>query len=178
MTKILSLLCLVVATAVPSASHVMADEVTREEYSVYSDLINSRFLRDGTILAVIEAQTNVESTAPVPKEFENDLLAKTKQHYTLHRRFHLRSKYILISDAEAKRLIIDDPKGGDAFWKTYPKSTGLLILSRVGFDATKTKAFVCAAEICGPLCGYGYSFVLEKQNGVWKIRDEKQLWIS
>ena len=178
MTRILSLLCIVTAIAAPSIARPPADEISSVEYSVYSDLINSRFLRRGTNLAVITARTRFDSMASIPKEFENDLLPKNNQSYALQRRFHLRRRYLLLADDEVNRLIIDDPKGGDTFWKTYPKSTGVLTLSRVGFNATKTKAFVCAAQVCGPLCGYGYSFVLEKQNGAWKITDEKQLWIS
>ena len=178
MFRILSLLCIVAAVAAAPIARPTADEISSDEYSVYSDLINSRFLDRGTKLAVIEARTHLETQASIPKEFENDLLRKMNESYPLQRRFHLRRKYVLITKDEVNRLIIDDPKGGDTFWKTYPKSTGLLILSRVGFDITRTKAFVCAADICGPLCGYGYSFVLEKQNGMWKIRNEKQLWIS
>jgi hypothetical protein len=179
MIRILSLLWLVGAMAAPSIARPAADEITRDEYSVYSDLINSRFLRRGTNLAVIEAQTRFDDTASIPKEFEDDLRPKIGQTYMLRRRFHLRAKYLLVTDADLKRLITNDHlHGWDLFWKTYPKSTGLLTLSRVGFNATKTRAFLSAAEICGPLCGYGYTFVLEKQNGAWKITDEKQLWIS
>jgi hypothetical protein len=178
MFKTLALISIVAAVAAGSLARTTADEISSDEYSVYSDLINSRFLDRGTKLAVIAARTQPESRASIPNEFENDLLLKMNQSYPLQRRFHLRRKYVLITREESDRLIIDDPKGGDTFWKTYPKSTGLLILSRVAFDRTKTKAFVCAAEVCGPLCGYGYSFVLEKQDGTWKIRNEKQLWIS
>jgi hypothetical protein len=178
MIRIISLLFLISLALLPGVGQTPSDEIPADEYSVYSDLINSRFIDAATKLAVIKSHTEIEGRATIPSEFETDLRPKTDRSYALLKRFHLRSDYVLITDDEANRLIIDDPKGGDSFWKTYPKSTGLLVLSRVAFDATKTKAFACVAQVCGPLCGYGYAFVLEKQNGSWKIRDEKKLWIS
>jgi hypothetical protein len=178
MIRILSLLVLIAVVA-PSIAGATGDEITQEEYSVYSDLINSRFLRRGTNLAVIETRTHFDASASIPNEFADDMQGKLGYPFTLQRRFHLRTKYLLLTSTDLKQLITDDIiHGFDLFWKKYPKSTGLLALSRVGFNATKTRAFLSASEICGPLCGYGYTFILEKQNGAWKITDEKQLWIS
>jgi hypothetical protein len=178
MTRILSLLFVLIAVAAPSIAGA-TDEITKDEYSVYSDLINSRFLRRGTNLAIIETRTHFEDRASIPNEFADDMQGKFGYPFTLQRRFHLRTKYLLVTSADLKQLITDDDiHGFDLFWKKYPKSTGLLTLSRVAFNATKTRAFLSASNICGPLCGYGYTFVLEKQNGAWKITDEKQLWIS
>jgi len=165
--------------AASSVARPIPDEITSEEYSVYSALIDARFLRRETNLAVIEVHTRFDGAASIPKEFENDMRPKINDSDSLREKFTLREKYLLLTDADLDRLITRDTATGfDQFWKTYPNSTGLLILSRVGFDATKTKAFLTAAQICGPLCGYGYTFVLEKQRGGWKITDEKQLWIS
>jgi hypothetical protein len=51
-------------------------------------------------------------------------------------------------------------------------------LSRVGFDADRTRALVYRGQVCGPLCGSGGYVLLEKRSGAWRIVDEAHLWIS
>jgi hypothetical protein len=178
MTKILSLLLLLITA--PSVNQAASDQITSEEYSVYSGLINSRFLPRGTNLAVIEAHTQFDiNTVPIPKEFEDDLLLKIAKTYTLDRRFRIRVKYLLLTQNQLDDLFKPDLRDGwDSYWKTYRHATGLLSFSRVAFNATKDQAFVCASETCGALCGNGYSFVLTKQKGTWTVAQEKHLWIS
>jgi len=155
------------------------DSIATEEYTVYSALINSRFLRRQTNLAVIQARTEFdERRIVIPQEFEDDLLPKLESSYTLDRRFRLRVKYLLLSNEGLDEFRKDLDKAWELYWKQYPKATGLLTLSRVGFNRSRTRAFVYASEGCGSLCGHGYSFVLEKVGDVWKLKEEKQLWIA
>jgi hypothetical protein len=177
MRRCLSILLLLIASA-GHATPAVPDAISADEYSVYSALINTRFLRGKTNLAVIDARTQLHfNNAVVPKEFD-ELLAKNEKTYILARRFRLRVKYLLLGDDQLDFLFKPDPKDWDIYWKRYPRATGLLAFSRVGFNARRNKAFVYASEICGPLCGYGYSFLLVKENGVWKLKEENQLWIS
>src|SRR5258708_2880582 len=141
MIRIISLLLLLIVAATPTVSQPTSDDLADDEYSVYSSLINSRFVRDrSTKLAVISAHTQFDTTSvPIPKEFESDLLPKLTKPYALNRRFQLRVKYLLLTDAQLDRLINHDLiNGWDAYWKTYPKATGLLTFSRVAFNATQT----------------------------------------
>ena len=179
MMRFLSLLWLMGAMVAPSIARSPADEIASEEYSVYSSLINSKFLSRETNLALIEGRTQFDDMVIIPKEFEDDLRPKTAAAYSLQRRFHIRVTYRLLTPAQLDALFKRSlSEAWDIYWKRYPRATGLLTFSRVGFNATKTRAFVYVADVCGARCGYGRTFVLEKQNRVWKIVDEKQLWIS
>jgi hypothetical protein len=178
MIRFVSLICLMVAVVAPSIGRASADKISSEEYSVYSSLINSRFVSRKTKLVVLEGRTQFDDhMVTIPKEFENDLRPKTSTNYTLQRRLHIRAKYLLLTQAQLDAIFERDLREAwKIFWKRY--DTGLLAFSRVGFNDTKTKAFVYVADVCGALCGYGRTFVLEKQNGAWKIVEEKQVWIS
>jgi len=175
-------LTLVVLLLVPVWGRTQAplNSIAAEEYSVYSALINSRFLEQQTTLAVIRENTEFDKRSIViPVEFEDDLLPKTETSYILDRRLLLRVKYLLLSKEKVDALFKQDlNKGWEAYWKEYPKATGLLTLSRVGFNRDRTRAFVYASSGCGSLCGYGYYFVLEKSGDDWKIKEEKKLWIA
>ena len=47
-------------------------------------------------------------------------------------------------------------------------SGSYLQFSAVGFDSTKTKALVYAAFHCGPKCGGGRNYAVEKVGGIWR----------
>ena len=58
------------------------------------------------------------------------------------------------------------------------KSYGVVTLSRVGFDTSHTHAVIYAQlTYCG-LCGGGYFYYLEKQDGAWKVKSTAMTWIS
>jgi hypothetical protein len=175
------LLVLALLMASGSAAPGITDAISPEEYAVYSSLLNSRLIGSGTELATIADRTDRanNSYVSIPKEFEADLSAKSTEAYALERKFNIRVKYLLLSQDQINGAIFSsDPKDWDKYWKLYPHGTGVLTFSRVGFNSTKTRAFVYAAEVCGPLCGSGYTFVLEKNKGVWKLIEEKKVWIS
>ena len=64
------------------------------------------------------------------------------------------------------------------FYKKYPRSSGIMGLSRVGFNADTTKAVVYFENVCGKLCGNGYIAYLEKGWLGWKVERVAHLWIS
>ena len=176
--SILLMLLLLVPAPVEKAG--LESSVTDEEYSVYSALINSTFLHPKTDLAIIHAYTDFDSsTVVIPKEFEEDLLPKKEHSQTLERRFKLKVEYLLLNNDQHKSLFKQGiVNGWELYWKKYPKATGLLGFSRVGFDKAHTKAFVYVSEICGSLCGNGYSFILEKVNGSWEVKEKNDLWVA
>lgn len=177
------IILLILLLLVPSLPGNLRTEtsVTDEEYAVYSALINSTFLHPKTDRAIIQAHTEFDrETVVIPEEFKEDLLPKIERSETLERRFNLKVDYLLLDKDQLNALF---KEGGletawEIYWKRYPKATGLLGLSRVAFDRTHTKAYVYASESCGSLCGNGYSFVLEKVNGSWQVKEKKELWIA
>jgi hypothetical protein len=84
--------------------------------------------------------------------------------------------YVLVKDS-------DFPAGRyDQFWarfyERYPKSSGILFFSEVGFNDRHDQAFLYAGRTCGGLCGGGEYVLLRKVNGKWEIQKEHDLWVS
>jgi hypothetical protein len=64
------------------------------------------------------------------------------------------------------------------YYEKYPNSTGLVRLSRVGFNSDGNQAAFYVSNNCGGLCGGGYFVIMEKVNSNWKVVQEVQLWVS
>jgi hypothetical protein len=100
----------------------------------------------------------------------NDLQVKSNDTSSLEPKFSIKIKYLLVKDEEIDALFKDTVMGGwAAFNKKYPKSSGILSLSRVGINADKTQALVYKGWSCGGLCGGGGYTLLTKKKGVWVV---------
>jgi hypothetical protein len=66
----------------------------------------------------------------------------------------------------------------EAFYRKYPNSGGFITLSRVGFDAEKKHAFAYVQYECGSLCADASYYLLEKEQGVWKVTKRAMAWAS
>jgi hypothetical protein len=56
-------------------------------------------------------------------------------------------------------------------------SSGVLSVSAVGFDQTKTHAIASVDFVCGTLCGGGRFYFLEKQETGWQAKDVGGDWV-
>lgn len=154
-----------------------------DEYSVYSDLINSKYIGGGVGLMVVEDQTNAESSAfgqlrGVDGELIEDYQAKNKMAYRLDRLFDLRVGYELISEEDARDIIESDPEvGWDTFYSTYPDSQGMLSLSRAGFNKNRTQALVYACNHAGANAIEGNYYLLTKNGDAWVVKNVFEAWI-
>jgi|SRR5215472_11581612 len=64
------------------------------------------------------------------------------------------------------------------FRQTFPGASGIISLSRVGFDSTLHEAIVSSAFVCGMLCGEGRRHILRKTRGRWVVVQSLVVWIS
>jgi hypothetical protein len=64
------------------------------------------------------------------------------------------------------------------FQERYPEASGIVIFSRVGFDANGDEAVVLMGYRCGDLCGMGGLYLLGKEDGSWTIQETLMAWIS
>ena len=55
---------------------------------------------------------------------------------------------------------------------------GYYSVSRPIFNVASDKAYIKVGYTCGPLCGYGTSYILEKMNGKWVIKELLGFWES
>ncbi len=174
---------------------VPSPEVTPEEYSVYSDLIEAMF-PDKYELFVIRDRTSSEDSATSetlpfqylhshmpslsPETFAN-FQAMNDKEYNLQRHFQLETDYILLGAEENEEIFSAvgpwvDP--WDEFYERYPNSQGIMTLSRVGFDDNMNQALVYLGNVFGGLGGQGNCILLTKVSGVWVIESDVFLWTA
>jgi hypothetical protein len=71
-----------------------------------------------------------------------------------------------------------EPRDG---WQRFVERRGVvayLSMSRVGFTPRRDRALVYLELDCGPLCGYGAYFILEKHANNWEIKKQQVTWVS
>ena len=76
----------------------------------------------------------------------------------------------MLSEREEGKLFGRRRWDWDRFRKVYPEAKGIISLSNIGFNATRTQALVYAAIGCGPCCGEGSFILLQKVNGRWSVQ--------
>jgi len=64
------------------------------------------------------------------------------------------------------------------FYKRHPNSEGVIVLSRVGFNAGMNQALLYIDHTCGGLCGTGHYVLLEKSHGAWRVVKREMVWVS
>lgn len=160
-----------------------------EEYQVLSWLLEAKQIQDDAKIVVVRERFDPRGQANIPDEYlrENfkeieettlkDFADKSNQDVSVERQLHLKLPYVILGDEEMNALFsIQD--GWDNFYKKFESATGIIQISRVGFNVEHSQALVCIGEQSYWLAGYGAYFLLEKQNGLWKIADSTNAWIS
>ena len=172
-----------------------SNEVTQQEYEVYSSIIQLGWLPQAStscpqkpdnshaILVVDRTLTGKEvsfhldelkKSSEIVKSIPPGILAKYEQLLGEAPSllgnislFHTTLKPILIKETQTVH-ICDHPEDWGAFFKQYPGSLEtFLMFSRVSFDSTGTLAFVYVRQHG---CGFGsagYFWLLEKSHNKW-----------
>jgi hypothetical protein len=163
-----------------------------EEYAVYSAYLSEGLLNEGhdwTVdvpVQVVVADTTKSGGNPRWQALYllgngahfDKLDTSTRVSYLLRNLFHTRiaPKFVLPSRATVA-LTSESDYGSSDFQKRYPRSLGLVVLSGVGFNPTRTQAMFYIDHFCG-LCGGGRYVLMEKVDGSWLVRGERYTWIS
>jgi hypothetical protein len=80
----------------------------------------------------------------------------------------------VLSSGELDRMTRHD------FQQRFPKnySYEYFAVSQAGFNFSRTEAILYGNHFCAGLCGGGEYILLRKVNGVWRIVDEHNTWMS
>jgi len=157
-----------------------------EEYAVYSAVLNDLFVKDkdSVKLLTISGQTSFyenvgyldettyeqriqhlkQNYPSVSEETLFDYEAKQTQTFKLYPNFNLPVEYLLVNAKELEKS------------EGYAAKQ-MIRLSKVGFNREKNQAFVYVEFFC-PLCGGSNHLLLEKENGLWKIKEDFGGWSS
>lgn len=170
---------------------VTEEELRREEYAVYSALINERLAQDKSKSVVICEFTTTGGADELDQRFRyiyggiSGLSRGTTNNFRRKREplrlsgdsFNVDVKCIVMSQEEERELF-GDSRGWERFYEKYPASSGLTRLSRVGFNRRMTEALVYAGNQSGGLSGLGVFYLVTKENKVWRVSGELPVWIS
>jgi hypothetical protein len=165
-----------------------------DEFLVYKAVLQS-FIRKETKRLVIRKQTTtvaenfssrfgenlIEPLPTLSKETIDDFGSRNQKPVTLTDRFNLKLKINFVGE-EINKLFENNAVGGKDGWKIfnkkYPNANGIISISRVGFNKSKTQALISVSHSCGSLCGEGSYKLLKKKNNNWEIEKSFTTWVS
>ncbi len=173
----------------------LPDQITDDEYKVYSDALSQlRLLPEGKNVLVIREITtisreefNERDKSYLKKKFgekiSDDLIkefgAVNAKPRTLQNKFSNSLNTVVISKSEEDKIFNPIDEGWERFYLKYPKSTGIIELSRVAFDLRKTKALLYYGSSSDfGKGGIGYYVLLKKENDRWIIEKKVMCWIA
>jgi len=163
-----------------------------EEYAVYSAYLSEGLLNDahdwstgGPVQVVISDRTMSGSNLRFRLFYLFDGRVRFSELHTLTEasylvrnlfRTRIQAKFLLPGRATAC-LTADADYFSPEFQRRFPRNMGLVVLSGVGFNPSRSQAVFYINHFCG-LCGGGRYVLMEKVSGVWHVRDEHYTWIS
>ena len=172
----------------PEATVTPSPDIEAEEYAVYSAMIQQNPIGyDLGSPLVIKQQTNsgleqfertLEETDRVPAELADSYRSRNAARYLLDPDLDLEQEYILMPPFQFDRIFLGEGQVWPKFQEVYPKASGFIGLTRVGFDADGSMALVEMGYRCGELCGSGGLYVLVDEGDGWEVKDTLMIWES
>jgi len=191
--EIFLLVRLALLLSVPSRPSQGDDK--EEEYKVYSAILKAkhqaeksktlvilrRTAQNGLTLSGSDDQKDIlQALSPLTEETLRSYNSRNNAEMELANKFDFTAWVALVDEKEIDEIFRrpDLENNWKAFYQKYPDSGGFIRLSRVGFDATDKQALIFVSQHCGVLCASGTYYLLVKENGEWKVKKERQAWIS
>ena len=171
------------STAAPSTLHAQAP--TSEEYAVWSVALDSIFAEAKATRLVVEDVTSTRLTGMdadyaqsltfrlgvgFPRAAVDSLLRASAVVSRVEPRFHTRIPVQRRSEAGPPLMHVAKEFTEPIRIASYPHSTGIIDLSRVGFDPSGRYAAVMVDYYCGPLCANTSVYAFRRTaDGGWEL---------
>ena len=84
----------------------------------------------------------------------------------------------LLSNQDYDRFFGTGGTSWERFYSVYPKATGVIECSRIGFSVDGTQALVYIGRVSHLLAGKGHVVLLERSSGNWRVRRVEGTWMS
>lgn len=154
------------------------EPVEDEEFHIYSLVLTAQdYVDRHKRLLVIRDQTSVLpapsldlSKMRLSQQTIDDYTRKNRNSTPLAPELKVPVKYRLVSSSEIEALFQNPAIGWDQFYSRFSGAKGLVALSRVGFDSTRSEALLHVSIGCGLTCGNGQLISLSKRKGRWHVR--------
>lgn len=162
-------------------------DIEKEEQAVYAVFVNENsgpaLILQNTSTSTVEEDPqllldNIKGGLPnISNQMIDNYLERNAQPSQLSPDMQLGVEYSLLTQTELAE-ISSQQNWHEILQERYPGVQGYYIFSRVGFNNSLNQAVVYVGRVAGPLMGSGSYYLLEKQNGVWVIKEETMVWIS
>jgi hypothetical protein len=189
LTPIICTLCACnLAPSSPPQPTPLVTEVDPEEYALFSAMIDQNVTGYGLGESVVICEQTkphidslefaLEGPFDLPKELVEAYRLRNDQPYTLGLSFTLKQPYKLMPQSEYDGLLRTGSTSWADFETKYPQARGIFLFSRAGLNAARDEALVSIGYYCGSLCTTGGVFLMVKEDGVWKVKQELVTWES
>jgi hypothetical protein len=166
-------------------SFLAYSQTEKDKLDIYTIFLNSFVsdmvvIRDSTVIAKDEVRIPYqEAVSKIPKLDEEgfkDLFEQNKQKTLLNFENHSQKKIVLLTHSSYED-IFGNNGGWYKYYKTFPKSNGLVRLSNFGFNKEGTQAVFFYAYLQEGRAGVGYLAIYEKINNQWVFEDREDIWV-
>lgn len=153
--------------------------------SIVRDNIDDAIIATNTINTLFSQYYRIEMARVAQKADVHeesiilDFIAKNSHGSYLEDAFIQSNNYrtTMITDQDIKEM-----RKAGFFWAIfntkYPRSYGMIELSRVGFDSIKTMGMLYIGHQWGRLAGRGYLMKFKKIEGRWVLTNKESVWLS
>ena len=148
-------------------------EVIRDSFKDASSPRGPFLVSNKTLTSNSSLDNLVSGYGEVSREALEDYRNKSQSAQSLEGAFDGTSNIALI---DGSRLSDDNYVSSQS--QSHPRSLGVLSFSRVGFNDSKTEAFVEIEYTHCPLCGFGDRVLLKKSERGWKVAQRYGSWVS
>jgi hypothetical protein len=190
------ILCAVVLGMGPARSADCAGPaVPDDEYEVLAAMLEHGLDRQSEYVVIADTTTGdpaalsrgledaaaLSESLDLPAPLIADWIAKNTRGFILNEPLPIGTPYRLATADELSTLFGDaDPAvNWRRFHARYPKTPGLIRVSRVGFDPARAQAVVYVEFECGATCGSGRLVHLARgEAGRWRVLSGELLWVA
>jgi hypothetical protein len=168
----------------------------REEAGVYAAYVDPTYTRVADSSEYLKRHVICDQTAdmemlrcwpkvlghlsPAPmQETIDDFVARNGRRHVINPHLRFRLPHRLIPNASIDQFFAHDAAAGWlGFNKEYPKSHGILWLSRVGFNKDRNQALLYTGNEWTAAAGEGFLILLQKETGGWREVSRAVCWVS
>jgi hypothetical protein len=175
---------------IPTATNQAIPTTTREEdeEAIYRYILNEYSPSDNLIVIKEYAEDSHFSDRTldvlfipderVLQETMDDFIVQNKIPSPFAANMELGKEYVVLTKVEMDAIWNGEQDGWEVFRKKHPDSYGIMNLSQIGFNKTRTQALVYYGEQVGQGMGSGSGCLFEKENGSWKLIDYLFMWMN
>ena len=166
----------------PTATPSPPPRIESEEDAVLSALIRQNpigydlgvkiVVRSGTASIYDMIERALEQAHTLPADLVDSYRSLNAASHTIDPDLDVEQHYTMMPEAEWEEVFGQSGSVWARFEAKYPQASGVVVFSRVGFDADQDTALAFIYYRCGDLCGAGGLYVLVKADGSWTVQDQ------